>query len=286
MPIREGEEFCSHFLADTEEESEQLLLEFRNDISSLANKFASITGNIDRQDLEQEGLIGLARAKRDFDEDRSAKFRIFAIYKIKDAMREFVTTQAANVRIPYYLREALRLATDLRSSMEKGGYSGYDSMVDMWSISGNFEADESIKSEINKIRSVLANLAERSHTTVPQLLERAELMPLPMSTALETYDHGMSDNFNTEDTMVAYMTNKRAVEELKELLDEDEFYLLYSRYVDGKTIRDLAPELGISPPSVVTRTQKVLKRVLQNKDRILGHESHTDIEEAEPRHDS
>jgi RNA polymerase sigma factor (sigma-70 family) len=286
-PIRDGEKFCKCFLADTMEEASELMAAFDRDITMLAAKFASFARNLDKEDLEQEGLIGLARANRDFDEGRSENFRIFAIYKIKDAMREFVTTQSSNVRVPQYVKEALRLSWSLGRAMEKGGYMGHDSIVDLWDISANFEADPAIIADVDKIRRSLKSLADRCHTTVYQLLERAEVTPISITTSLDIYDPHRLDNFpSVEDSITSYLATEQSMKNLRDFLTEDEFKLLHARYVEGKTLRELAPEMGITAPSVHTRAQNILKKLKRNEKRILCYESDTDTEKTEPGYGS
>jgi RNA polymerase sigma factor (sigma-70 family) len=284
MPIREGEKFKECFLADTQEEAEKLLKEFETDITMLSYKFASIARSIDHEDLKQEGIIGLARASRDFEKDRSESFRIFAIYKIKDAMREFVSTQGSNIKFPQYVKEAIRLILELRKTMEKGGSVGHVSFVDIWEISKTMKVEKPIREEIDKVRATLKNLCERSHTSVIQMLERAELMPTTTSVALESYDHERlpsDDNFQVEDNMISYLSTRQSVERLKEFLSQDELDLLYARFVEGKTVRELEPEMGITAESIVVRTNNILNKLKRNEKRILYYESDSDIKEIE-----
>jgi len=286
MPIRDNEEFCKRFVADTEEEAMELLDKFNMDISMLSQKFSTVTG-VDKQDLSQEGIIGLARAKRDFEEGRSADFRIFAIYKIKDAMREFITSQASNIKVPQYIRDAQRLADVLRKLMEKTGSMSMCALSDLWRISGEFKAttdsEQSLLEDINKVKNSIKNLAGRSHTSIIQLLDRAEIMPTIASSSIEFAETNdlRSDHFSEEDNMVKYLHSRDRVEMLKEVLDKDEFELLYARFVEGKTLKELEPELGVKEETIVVRTNNIITK-LQRK--FENYESNTNTEETESGH--
>jgi hypothetical protein len=111
-------------------------------------------------------------------------------------------------------------------------------------------------------------------------------MPMPMSVALDIYDHNRLDSFSAEDNMVSFLITKQSVEKLKDFLTEDEFDLLWARFVEGKTVRELEPEMGIAAASIVVRTKNILKRLERNKKRILKYEGDTDIKETESGHSS
>jgi len=286
MPIRDNEEFCKCFIADTEEEGMELLRKFDMDLSMLSQKFSLVTG-VDKQDLFQEGIIGLARAKRDFEEGRSEDFRIFAIYKIKDAMREFITSQASNIKVPQYIRDAQRLADVLKKLVEKiGGLSMY-SFSDLWRISGEFkattESEQCLAEDINKVKNSIKNLADRSHTSIIQLLDRAEIMPTITSSSIEfvEVDDFRVDHFSEENNMVKYLHSKDRVKMLKEILASNEFDLLYARFVEGKTLKELAPELGVKEETIVVRTNNIIAKL---KRKFENYESNTNTEETKQGH--
>lgn len=175
-PMYEDEKFLPFFLGNTKEEAEDMYARYKKTISVLANKY-SIYNNVDEKDLIQEGTIGLARAMRDFDNGRSSNFSIFAIYKIKDAMREFVSKQASDIKIPQYIKEATRLIEKLSKLIEKVSPTKEIDFGTTWVESSLFDGKSAIVKDISEVRDSIANLAERAGTTVEQLLERAELYP-------------------------------------------------------------------------------------------------------------
>lgn len=277
MPIRENEKFGAHFIADTKEEAEDLLKKFNTDLTMQAHKFFMVTG-VDKFDLYQEGVIGLARAKREFEEGRSENFRIFAIYKIRDAMREFVTGQAGNIKVPQYIRDAQRLSIIMRGIMEKIGKTAFTSIVDLWqrlvAFKPSNELEESLRKDIEDIKSSIKNLADRSHTSVPQILERAEMMP---SSAFNTsVDLAVFDIFDIGypsegDKMVERIYARDKVDEIRDMLTEEEFELLCDRFIDDKTLKVLEPKLGIKEETIVIRTNNILAKLRRKFD----HEGNT-----------
>lgn len=286
MPIRENEKFGAHFIADTKEEAEKLLKQFDTDLTMQAHKFSMVTG-VDRNDLRQEGVIGLARAKREFEESRSSNFRIFAIYKIKDAMREFVTGQAGNIKVPQYLRDAQRLAIIMRGIMEEVGEAVFIPAADLWqrliSFKPSNELEEGLKKDMDSIINSIRNLANRSHTSVPQILERAEMMPsspLNVSVDLAVFDIFDIGYPSEEDKMVERIYARDKVAEIRNTLTDKEFELLCDRFVEGKTLKALEPELGIKEETIVVRTNNIITKL----KRKFNHESDTNTRKVGARY--
>lgn len=261
------EDFLPYFLGRSSEEADRCLSTYEKDIRMLAGKFAMLTG-ADQEDLYQEGLIGLARAKRDFEESRSSSFRIFAIYKIKDSMKEFVTKQNRNIKVPQYIVSTNRLMDELKGTLAKGlDIDPFLSNTDVWDASVNYDKDQGIKEELGAIRERIENMATRSSTTVPQLLERAEI--LPSFTSDEEYLMAEDEPYDVEDNLLEQLDAERTIQLIRSILQPDEFELLYKRFVEGKTIRELEPEYGIRAASIVTRTNKIIEK-LQRSNKLRG----------------
>jgi RNA polymerase sigma factor (sigma-70 family) len=285
MPIRENEKFCKCFVADTEGEADQLLKEYDYILKLLANKVSNLTG-LDKEDLYQEGIIGLARARRDFDEERSDNFKIFAVYKIKDAMREFGTTQAMSIRVPQYTKDAMRLANVLKECLVKAGEYPYNALVDMWGASSKYTSNNPLDRSIRKARQNLMNLAQRSHTSVRQLLDRSEMMPFFVLDTIEWNDMDIKGYASEEDDLIKKLYAGEMVSRLRNHLSEEEYNLLVDRYVKGMTVRELAPVMGISAPHVSDKTQALLQKVRKLKNTLIEKrephdESNTNTEDHE-----
>lgn len=279
MPIRESEKFLTHFLAETKKEAEKLYERHIKTIRRLANRYTTFIG-VDEDDLIQEGIIGLARANRDFEKDRSKDFTIFAIYKIKDAMREFVTSQADNIKIPQYIKDAAILVGRLRRVMESVDVLESCSFLSVWDISKIYESNEDVANEVIEIKESIHNLADRSCTTIKELIERADMAPLAVYEVSNYNMDSLSKNVKEEE-MMHQIAIKRSVENLKEYLTEDECKLLVDHYVYGKTVRALGKELGIKSSSVTIRIHSIVKKLNKRKNKILRYESNKDSKEAE-----
>ena len=280
MPIRENEVFSKHFIADTTEESERLLKEYEQDIGFLARKLSAITG-VDKLDLRQEGIIGLARAKRDFEIERSEKFRIFAIFKIKDAMREFITTQASNVRVPQYVKNAAILTESLQKALEKVDGIKRLTFVVIWTAAEYYkdnplEDKKPLMEDIARIRQSIQNLADRSHTSVIQLLERAELSPVSFPEIIYTNLDTIAATAATDDSA---FSNIVFVKEIKESLSEEDYDLLYRHYVGGETERELSGPFGVEASTLHIRIQNLKDSLVRKYGARIKHENNINTEE-------
>lgn len=271
-PIFEDEKFLHGFLGHTKEDGEALYKKYEKVLTGLANKYA-VHNHVDAEDVLQEGIIGLARAIRDFDAERSADFNTFALYKIKDAMREFILKQSSNVRVPHYIKETTRLIAILSKLINKLSPNRKTGYLSIWKESSKFEDNSEIIEDIKSVRTNLINLANRSCTTVNQLLKRAELYPADIPhESIETYDAEDPSNIMikaVEENIISYIMAKNSINKLKKLLSEDDFNLLYLYYVEGLTMRQLEPIFNVTSSAITTRLQNILKTLHNKKDYIL-----------------
>jgi len=99
------EDVLKYFLADTIREAEEVFRHFSSILNHLAFNFAISTG-LQKSDLFGEGIIGLGKAKKDWDASRGSDFVAYAVFRIKDAMVEFVRNNHTIVKVPSYIKKA------------------------------------------------------------------------------------------------------------------------------------------------------------------------------------
>lgn len=280
----EHEKFPSCFLGESEEEALTLMKEFEYTLNLLSYKYSRLTG-LSEDDLKQEALIGLARANRDFDIERSEQFKIFAIYKIKDALNEYVASQSMDVSVPQYLISAVNLINKIYKVLLTFSIDTDGSYRDVWSKSNNFLSPDNIEimvdnynkelikrtvRELTDLLNSLENLALNAKTTVEQLLERAETLPTIASKKDNVSTQYDEDSVlyvdATESTLLNSITTSLLIEEIKSMLSDDDYRLLTLHYVEGKTLRELEKELGIKAPSIAVKIQKITEVI---KKRML-----------------
>ena len=259
MPIRQDEDFCPFFLGDTEEEALENYNKFSQIISLLARNYTVF--GADPDDLFQEGLIGLARAVRAFDKTRSSgdkSFKIFAIYYIKNAMREFLTKQEVSLKIPQYLRDGIRLLIMLRELLGQAGEQlDLLNIFDIWELAEKRTVRTELDKKIKETTKKFSALANRSSVSVYNLLKRIEPLPLQLSDV----NANLIEFEDYEDYVVNSLDTSKNIEWLMDLLTDEEFELLWQYYVNQTSLRELSKEMGVSAVSVGNKVRKLKKRL-------------------------
>jgi RNA polymerase primary sigma factor len=78
-------------------------------VQSIANKF-SLPAHLDRDDIVQDGMIGLDRAVEKFDWRRGYKFSTYATWWIRQSIQRGLEASATTIRIPGQRSRELRTA--------------------------------------------------------------------------------------------------------------------------------------------------------------------------------
>ena len=171
--VIQQEEMPKHFLADTPEEAEALYSVYSGLLNGMSYNYAVATG-LQKVDLFGDALIGLGRAYRDWDPKRSDDFKIYAIYRIKDALNEFVRDNMASVRVPAYIKKSHTHVTKLKSIFHK-----YDVSTDKVLLCGLVDSKikGADKKECELLVKYLADAAVRAKVGYKKFIERVEYIP-------------------------------------------------------------------------------------------------------------
>jgi RNA polymerase primary sigma factor len=78
-------------------------------VQSIANKF-SVPTHLDRDDIVQDGMIGLDKAVEKFDWRRGYKFSTYATWWIRQSIQRGLESSATTIRIPGHRSRELRTA--------------------------------------------------------------------------------------------------------------------------------------------------------------------------------
>ena len=97
-------------------------------VQSIANKF-NVPMHLDRDDLVQDGMIGLDKAVEKFDWRRGYKFSTYATWWIRQSIQRGLEASATAIRIPGHRTRELRNAATANS----GHLTGDLAMIDMLS---------------------------------------------------------------------------------------------------------------------------------------------------------
>jgi len=117
-PIEIRERFLPYFLGETREEANKLYGAFSELINIISYNYAIATG-LDKTDIFGEAVIGLARARRDFDPDKGLSFRNYVIFRVKDAINSFVRSSGSVISVPTYLMKASAYVSRMREGCKE-----------------------------------------------------------------------------------------------------------------------------------------------------------------------
>lgn len=246
------EELPQHFLADTPEEAEELYSKFYYLLNALSYSY-SIQTNLHKSDLFGEALIGLARAKRDFDPQRSDKFKTFAIYKMKSAMNEYVRKNITSTTVPAYIRHAHRQITLLQDLCDLGAEELHNSAE---SDAPDLSKMHSVwaKKKAVELFSNLQKAAIRAGISTAELVRRAEF------TANDVRYDDYLDPDDVENDTENRLQTALFVEDIKTVMTDREL-LIADGIMDGKSLREIGGDLSVSHNTVRNDLIKLKKRL-------------------------
>jgi RNA polymerase sigma factor (sigma-70 family) len=253
------EELPRCFLADTPEEAEKLYKDYYTLLNNISYTY-SISTNIDKSDLFGEALIGLARAKRDFDPTRSDNFKAFAIYKIKWALNEYVRKNSRSVIMPAYIRNANRQLTTLKESFNLWGLDTkyIDNAVETGVLDIPWAKESPLKEKIMAKFELLVKGAERAGITVKELVARAEYVP----TDVPYDEYATCVEMLEEQTRKLHMSLK--VKEMKRFLTPSEIRICEG-IMEDKSYDEIAKEFGRTAPWVKQQLNKIKERLTNRR---------------------
>lgn len=246
-------DYPKYFLGDTAEEAEETHNRFVIVLNKIAENYSVYTG-IDKGDLFNEGLFGLAEAVKKFDSNRSDNFYNFALFKIKDKINNYTRKYEGHVSIPKYLNQAIILFNKITRLLEGVGIeTDYVSFIAEGEYYYSTEIEETDVSKIESCVRKLSNIAERSNTTLYKLLKRIEFIPQPEpDLCIESV--GYKDISQEE----------KDIKEVVSKLGEEEF--LISKYLmEGYTQSEIASKMNRSSSWVSGRIKKI-RRKIENKN--------------------
>jgi RNA polymerase primary sigma factor len=87
-------------------------------VYSVAKSFIPLSGDLEFEDLAQDGVRGLNRAAEKFDPDLGYKFSTYATWWIRQAIGRSIADTSTTVRLPVHVWESWRQITRYRSDFE------------------------------------------------------------------------------------------------------------------------------------------------------------------------
>lgn len=241
--VCEYEEMPEHFLADTPEEAERLFKKFSGILNGLSYTYSLSTG-IDKSDLFGEALIGLGRASRDYEPERSDDFKGFAIVKIKSALNEYARKNATSIVVPGYILAAHKNIELLKQQLK------IDYINDVKKLPSS-----------NNIVVLLKRAAERSGITLKELIKRAEIIP----SDVEFKDVFDPDSVSLFEDDQDRMFKALAVQRLLSMMDVVERQIAEG-IMEGKSYAEIGAEFGKTDGWVVYKLNRFKERLKLKKE--------------------
>ncbi len=252
--VRQRERMPEYFLADTAEDAQALHDEFSSLLNKLAYNYSVATG-LPKADLFGEALIGLGRANRDWDPKRSDKFRTYAIYRIKEALREYCIENAGSIRVPLYIRQANKHFVELQAIC-----ASYEIPVETLVIDQEiplvFEPHDAVRSA--ELVTMLINAANRAKVSLENFLDRIQAMPED-----ELFDNQLPPE--VEELQTRQLEAALVVDKLKQFMDREE-QIICAGIMEDKSYDEIAAEFGKSKSWVAKKVKEFRQRMLEMAD--------------------
>ena len=197
--------------------------------TSVVNKEVSkfTTPFMAREDLVQEGYIGLLKAAERFNPERGVIFHTYARWWVRAQMARAISNKGRTIRIPGGALEQLRIIRDVKSELESKGQSfDYDTLSQKTGI------------DINRIHFLLNK--EVGGFTCNDMDDNGS----------PVYEQYPSTRENSEQSVIKQEILKIIMDKYNDLLNDREKYVLNGYFgLDGsapKTLSQIGKELGLS----------------------------------------
>ena len=223
------------FRAGDEQAKEDLIQGNLKLVLSILKKYNNRTDNMD--DLFQIGVVGLIKAIDNFDLDKEVKFSTYAVPMILGEIRR-------------YLRDSgsIRVAR----SMKDIAYRAMKAKEQLTNLYGKEPSIAEISKEIE--------LSEYEVSTALDSMKDTVSMFEPI------YNDGgdtiyLADQLEDKNDNHYSLDMKIALNDAMKKLKDKERYILYERYIYGKTQLELAQEIGISQAQISRLEKNGLERL-------------------------
>jgi RNA polymerase sigma factor (sigma-70 family) len=249
--VKKAEHMPKCYLADTQKEAEAIYSQFEKVLNKLAYSYAIGTG-LNKSDLFGEGLIGLGRAYRDWDPKRSDDFRAYAVFRIKDALGEFVRDNASAISVPSYIKKAHANIREIKAICEAADID-HHMVIDEQELPDELETNDAVRCA--ELVSNLINAANRAGIGYKKFLERIKLIPEDV----EYIDQTPPEIHRREIEMLEAAI---VVEKLKDHMDDTELAICEGIMLD-KSYDEIGKELGKSKAWVSGKLKALKERILE-----------------------
>ena len=215
----------SEALLNANDENWKLAMTATSVVNKEAAKFS--TPFMSREDLVQEGYIGLLKAAEKYNPDRGVLFQTYARWWVRAQMARSISNKGRTVRVPGGALEQMRTLRRIRNKMESQGQK-----TDVSTLS----AQTGI--EVSRIRFLLDR--ENGGFTCNELDE----------SGTPVYEQQPCNKISPESSLIKEELIKVVLKSYHNILSEREKYVINGYFgLDGaqpKTLSQIGKELGLS----------------------------------------
>jgi RNA polymerase primary sigma factor len=203
-------------------------------VQSIANRF-SVPVHLDRDDIVQDGMIGLEKAVEKFDWRRGYKFSTYATWWIRQSIQRGLEASATTIRIPGHRTRELRTA------------------IAAATVSGDRLDDDLAKIDmLSQLESMDRPIGEGSDT---------------LGTLVASADEG-------PDEAAERRVAREQIDALLEHLDDRSAYAVAARFGlrghEPATFATIADELGVTPQAVRRRVERAIAKLRTHAEPIAA----------------
>ena len=203
-------------------------------VQSIGNRFG-VPAHVDRDDIVQDGMIGLERAVEKFDWRRGYKFSTYATWWIRQAIQRGLESSATTIRIPGHRSRELRTA--VAAAAASGGRLDDElAMIDM--------------------------------------LIQLESMDRPIGDGPDTLGALVASDDEGPDEAAERRVARQQIDSLLDHLDETSAFAVSARFgLQGRepaTYAMIADELGVTPQAVRRRIERAIVKLRTHAEPVAA----------------
>ena len=203
-------------------------------VQSIANRF-SVPAHLDRDDLVQDGMIGLEKAVEKFDWRRGYKFSTYATWWIRQSIQRGLEASASTIRIPGHRTRELRTA------------------VAATTASGARLDDD---------------------LAIIDMLSQPESMDRPIGDGPDTLGTQVASDDEGPDEQAERRVAREQIEALLDHLDDISAFAVAARFGlrgrEPSTFAVIADELGVTPQAVRRRVERAIVKLRAHAEPIAA----------------
>jgi len=202
-------------------------------VQSIANKF-SLPAHLDRDDIVQDGMIGLEKAVEKFDWRRGYKFSTYATWWIRQSIQRGLEASATTIRIPG------QRTRELRNALAATAHGG-------------------------RLPDELAAI---------DMLSQLESMDRPLGDGPDTLGSMVPSDDDGPDESAERRVRRESIDRLLDHLDDTSRFAVAARFGlrghEPSTFAAIADELGVTPQAVRRRVERSIAKLRVHAEPIAA----------------